>query len=233
MTALDGATVLVTGANGGLGAEFVKQALERGAAKVYAAARNPRDWSDERVVPLVLDVTDEASVTRAAEIAGDATVLINNAGVLRPGGLLETPLADLRTTLETNLVGPLLVTRAFAASLRASHGAVVNVASVLSWVGGSGSYGVSKAGLWSATDSLRLDFAADGVQVLGAYLAYTDTGMTTGVDAPKNSPADVVRDVYDGLVAGEHEVLADDLTKRVRSSLSSPVTTRYPALVAD
>lgn len=230
MTELTGATVLVTGANGGLGTEFVRQALDRGARRVYAAARRPQEWGDDRVVPLELDVTDEGSVARAAAAADDTTVLVNNAGLLRPGRLVDGDLASLRAHLETNLVGPLLVTSAFAPTLRRARGAVVNVASILSWLGGAGAYGVSKAALWSATDSLRLELAEDGVQVVGAYLGYTDTAMTTGVDAAKNDPADVVRAVWDGVVAGAHEVLADELTRQVRATLGAPVVDRYPVL---
>jgi NAD(P)-dependent dehydrogenase (short-subunit alcohol dehydrogenase family) len=230
MTELSGATVLVTGANGGLGTEFVRQALERGATKVYAAARRPRQWDDERIVPLELDVTDAASVARAVELAGDTTVLVNNAGILRPGRLVDGDVDALRAHLETNVVGPLLLTSTFAPVLRRAHGALVNVASILSWLGGAGAYGVSKAALWSATDSLRLELAEDGVQVVGAYLGYTDTAMTEGVDAPKNDPADVVRAVWDGVVTGAHEVLADELTRQVRGSLGAPVEARYPAL---
>ncbi len=230
MTGLNGQIVLVTGANGGLGTEFVRQALERGATKVYAAARRPRDWEDARIVPLVLDVADEASVTRAAAEASDVTVVVNNAGLLRTGGLVDGPFDDIRAQIETNLIGPLLVTRAFAPPLRAAHGTVVNVASILSWLAGSGAYGVSKAGLWSATDSTRLELASDGVQVVGAYLGYTDTPMTDGVDAPKNTPEDVVTAVFDGVESGEHEVLADELTRTVRASLGAPITERYTAL---
>jgi NAD(P)-dependent dehydrogenase (short-subunit alcohol dehydrogenase family) len=230
MTGFNGQTVLVTGANGGLGTEFVRQALERGATKVYAAARRPRDWEDARIVPLVLDVADEASVTRAAAEASDVTVVVNNAGLLRAGGLVDGPFDDIRAQIETNLIGPLLVTRAFAPLLRAAHGTVVNVASILSWLAGSGAYGVSKAGLWSATDSMRLELASDGVQVLGAYLGYTDTAMTDGVDAPKNTPEEVVTAVFDGVESGEHEVLADELTRTVRASLGAPVSERYTAL---
>lgn len=230
MTGLTGQIVLVTGANGGLGTEFVRQALERGATKVYAAARRPRDWEDARIVPMVLDVADEASVTRAAAEASDVTVVVNNAGLLRAGGLVDGPLDDIRAQIETNLIGPLLVTRAFAPLLRAAHGTVVNVASILSWLAGSGAYGVSKAGLWSATDSTRLELASDGVQVVGAYLGYTDTPMTDGVDAPKNTPEEVVTAVFDGVESGEHEVLADELTRTVRASLGAPVSERYTAL---
>lgn len=227
MTSLNGAVVLVTGANGGLGTEFVRQALERGADHVYASARSPRDWDDSRVIPVPLDVTSDRSVVEVAEsLAADTTVVVNNAGILRPGSLLDGDLADVREQMETNFFGPLRVTRAFAPALRASSGAVINVASVLSWLAFGNGYSASKAALWSATDSLRLSFATDDVQVVGAYLGYTDTAMTPG-DMPKNDPADVVRAIFDGLESGAHEVLADTVTRAARAGLSLPVHERY------
>ncbi|MCT9619975.1 MULTISPECIES: SDR family oxidoreductase [unclassified Curtobacterium] len=229
MTEITGAVVVVTGANGGLGQEFVRQLLDRGAATVYAAARTPRAQVDDRVVPMRLDVTDPASVRAAADAAPDATIVVNNAGVLRSGSLVDGDIAAVREQMETNFFGPVQVTRAFAPALRRAHGAVVNVASALSWLAIGNGYSASKAALWSATDSMRLDLAPDDVQVLGAYLAFTDTPMTPG-DMPKNDPADVVAAILDGVEAGAHEVLADDLTRAARSSLAAPVHERYDAL---
>lgn len=120
MPSLKGSTVLVTGANGGIGTEFVHNALARGASKVYATARTPRTWEDERIVPLTLDVTDPASIQAAVEAAGDVTVLINNAGasVATPGILTHTD-EEIRTNVETNFLGPLFLARAFAPILSA------------------------------------------------------------------------------------------------------------------
>jgi NAD(P)-dependent dehydrogenase (short-subunit alcohol dehydrogenase family) len=187
MTTLTDQTVLITGANRGLGREFVEQFLTRGVAKVYAAARNPESITtdDPRVVPLQLDVTDPDSVARAAATAHDVSIVVNNAGVSTPTPVLSGDTANLRRELEVNLFGPLAVTTAFADRLADRRGAVVNVASVLSWLGIGGSYSVSKAALWSATDSMRLDLTPRGVQVVGVYMAYVDTDMATGVDAPK------------------------------------------------
>ncbi|MDI9892788.1 SDR family oxidoreductase [Microbacterium sp. IEGM 1404] len=221
MTEISDAVVLVTGANGGLGTEFVRQALAGGAKKVYAAARSPREWGDARVVPLVLDVTDESAIERAARDAADVDVLVNNAGILRQGDLVTGDVADIRAQLETNLFGPLLLTRAFAPRLVAAKGAVINVASVLSWLAWGKGYSISKAALWSATEGLRLELEPQGVQVVGAYLAFTDTPMNDGLtDQPLNDPADVVAAIYDGLRRGHGEVLADETTRAVRAGLS-------------
>jgi len=231
MTALAGKVALVTGANRGIGKEFVQQLLDRGVSKVYAAARDPLSVShtDPPVVPLALDVTDPGSVARAAEQARDVTVLVNNAGIATPTPVLSSDSSNLRRELEVNLFGSLAVTSAFVDGVVERGGAIVNVASVVSWLGLGASYGVSKAALWSATDAMRLDLAPKGVQVVGVYMAYVDTDMTAGVDAPKSSADDVVRQVLDGVEAGELEVLADETTRDVRATLHMPVASRYAA----
>ena len=229
MTQLAAQTALVTGANRGLGREFVNQLLERGATKVYAGARNPEtiDINDPRVVPLQLDVTDRDSVARAAELAGDVSVVVNNAGILAGASVVGDDTSQLRDELEVNLFGPLAVTSAFADGVSERSGVVVNVASVLSWLALGGSYSISKAALWSATDSMRLELGPRGVQVVGVYVGYVDTDMAAGVAAAKTSPSDVVRQVLDGIESGASEVLADTLAREVRANLNQPVGARY------
>jgi len=233
MTALQDQTVLVTGANRGMGREYVSQLLGRGVAKVYAAARDSGTITvlDPRVVPLELDVTDPASIARAAELAPDVSVLINNAGIARADSVLNPDTSTLRLELETNLFGPLGLVSTFADRLAERSGAVVNVASVVSWIGLGGSYGVSKAALWSATDSMRTELASRGVQVLGVYVGYVDTDMAASVEAPKAASGDVVRQVLDGLEAGEIEVLADETSRAVRAHLSQPIQAQFARLV--
>ncbi len=222
--------VLVTGANGGLGREFVRQALERGATKVYAAARKPQVWDDERIVPLRLDVTDPASIQAAKDIAGDVTVLVNNAGIAGPGSLVTSPIGEIRNVFETNVFGPLELVRAFAPALAASGGgAVLDVHSVLSWVASPGAYSPSKAAFWGVTNALRVELAGQGTQVLGAHLGYTDTPMIAGLDVPKGSASEVVAKILDALEEGRDEVLADDFTVRVRAGLSDATTGRTSA----
>lgn len=230
MTDLTNAIVLVTGANGGLGAEFVQQALDRGAAKVYATARSPRTWDDERIVPLVLDVTSQTSVEAAARAASDVTIVVNNAGVGGSAPLLETSVEDVERVFATNVFGALRVAKAFAGSLRG--GALVDVHSVLSWIALGAGYSASKAAFWSLTNSLRLELAPQGTQVVGAHLGYTDTGMTADLDVEKADPAVIVGAIWDAVEAGEHEVLADQISRDVRAGLSAPLVALYPGLAA-
>ena len=233
MTTLDDSVVLVTGANGGLGIEFVRQALARGARRVYATARTPRDWDDARIVPLALDVTDAASIAAAAAAAADTTVVVNNAGI---GGarspLVETPIADVRRLFDTNVFGALEVAQAFAPVLAANGGgALVDIHSVLSWLGRGGAYSATKAAFWSITNSLRLELRGQGTQVLGAHLGYTDTPLTAWLtDAEKADPADIVAAIYDALEAGHDEALADQVSRDVKAGLSQPLSALYPEL---
>lgn len=231
MTGLvSGGVVLVTGANGGLGTEFVRQALERGATKVYATARTPREWQDPRIVPLALDVTDAAALEQAAAVATDVTVVVNNAGASNGATVLGDSPA-LRALFDVNFFGPLAVADAFAPALAANGGgALLNVLSVLSWIGIGDGYSATKAALWSATNTQRLALGENGTLVTALHLGYTDTPMTEGLEVQKNDPADVVAQAYDGLEAGAHEVLADEVTIRTRAALGGPLTALYPQL---
>ena len=233
MTSLSGAVVLVTGANGGIGTQFVHQALARGAAKVYATARNPRDWGgDRRIVPLTLDVTDPASIRAAVEAAPDVTVLINNAGTsVSSPGILEHSEEEIRQNVETNFLGPLFLTRAFAPVLSANEAsAIIDIHSALSWWAVAGIYSATKAALWSATNSLRLELAPAGVQVVGVHVGYVDTAMAAHTTSPKLDPAILVTRVFDATEAGHYEVLADDASVQLKATLSGPLEAVYPQL---
>ncbi|MEU1162737.1 SDR family oxidoreductase [Streptomyces sp. NPDC005921] len=232
MTSLENAVVLVTGGGRGLGRSLVEEVLARGAAKVYATARDPRSVTNTDVVPLALEVTDPASVAAAAEQAQDVTVLINNAGVSVQASFLTSPIEDIRREFETNFYGPLQVARAFVPIIEANGGGhVLNVHSVLSWIGVAGSYSASKAALWSQTNSLRLELKPRGIDVTGLHVGYVDTDMAAGVDAAKSSPKDVAALAIDGVESGAYEVLADDLSRRVKAGLAAEIETLYPQLV--
>ncbi|AQT81592.1 short-chain dehydrogenase [Mycolicibacterium litorale] len=215
-----GATAVVTGGQRGLGKAIVDELLARGAAKVYSTSRRPETSTDPRVTVVQADVTDPDSVAKLAALAGDATIVVNNAGLLGAESLLHSDIDEVRSVFDTNVFGALRVTQAFAPALaRNGRGTVVNIASVLSWLPGSGAYGSSKAALWSATNSLRLELQPDGINVIGVYLAYTDTSMIAHLDVPKNDPAEVARQIVDGIESGAPEVLADDITRSARAGV--------------
>jgi len=229
---IEGSIALVTGANRGLGAAIAGALLDRGAAKVYAAVRDPGAVTDPRLVALRLDLADPASIAAAARTASDVTLLVNNAGVDTRTPTLGDE-AGLRKELEVNYLGPVAVSRAFAPVLAANGGgALVNVLSSLAWLTlpGSGGYSSAKAALWAATNSLRQNLQDQGTLVTAVFLGYMDTDMAADVDAPKVAPEDVAAATLDGIEAGDYEVLADETARRVRAALSGPLTDLYPAL---
>ncbi|WP_333767918.1 SDR family oxidoreductase [Streptomyces sp. IBSBF 2435] len=230
---INGSVALVSGANRGLGEQFVKALLDAGAAKVYAAARNPASVRVPGAVPITLDITDPGSVRAAAEQAGDVTLLVNNAGSSTGAAILDGDLSAYRTEFETHVLGTLAVSRAFAPALaKNGGGAILNVLSVLSWISqpGSAAYSAAKSAEWSMTNALRLALADRGTQVTALHVGYMDTDMTVGVTAPKLDPAAVARTALDGVGAGLHEVLADDLSKQVKAGLAADLAALYPQL---
>ncbi|MEV4643286.1 SDR family oxidoreductase [Saccharopolyspora sp. NPDC049357] len=231
MTEIKGAVALVTGGSRGIGKALVEELFARGASKVYATARDPRTVTHPDAVPVRLEVTDPDSVAAVAEQAGDVTILINNAGGSVGVPMLGSSIEDIRREFETNFYGPLLVSRAFVPIIeRNGGGHVLNAHSVLSWLGNGGSYSASKAALWSQTNSLRLELHSRGIAVTGLHMGYVDTDMAAGVDAPKVSAAEVARLAVEGIQVGAHEVLADDLSRRVKAGLSADLTALYPQL---
>lgn len=216
---------LVTGANRGLGLAFTKALLAGGARKVYAAARDPASVKQAGVQSVRLDVTQAEQVEAAARELGDVNLLINNAGIIRGSGFL-TPdgLEATRAEFETNFFGPLLTARAFAPVLaRNGGGAIVNVLSVLSWVSlsTSSSYSASKAAAWSLSNGLRNELRGQGTEVLSLHVGFMDTDMVRNVTAPKAQPDDVVKQVLAALEEGKSEILADDVSRRIKQNLSA------------
>jgi len=215
---------VVTGANRGLGRHFAQQLLARG-AKVYAAARNPESIDLPGAIPLQLDVTDPASIERAAKAAPDATFLINNAGSSTGQPLLTGDLDKIRLEMETHYFGTLAVTRAFAPVIEGNGGgAILNVLSVLSWFhpAGAGAYSSAKAAAWGLTDAVREELAPKGIAVSALHVGYMDTDMAAHIPADqKTAPATVAEIALDGVAAGQAEILADDVTRSVKGGLST------------
>jgi NAD(P)-dependent dehydrogenase (short-subunit alcohol dehydrogenase family) len=206
-------SVLVTGANRGIGQALVEEALRRGAKRVYAGTRQPLAHADERVTPLTLDVTDEGQIQAAVESVDSLDIVINNAGLALYGDLRDR--ATLEQSLAVNLYGPYDVTQAFLPALTESRGAIVNVVSLAAWasVPVMPAYSVSKAAAFSLSQALRALLAGRGVSVHAAMLGPVDTDMTRGLEIPKSSPESVARGIFDGVENGEDEIFPDPMSE--------------------
>ena len=222
---INNAVALVTGANRGIGLAFTRELLARGARKVYAGARDPSTVRQPGVEAIRLDVTKPEEIAAAAALAGDVTLVINNAGVGDAGGFLAPDSEEVaRRQLETNFFGVLRMSKAFAPVLAANGGgALLNVLSVVSWVnaGPLSAYAASKSAAWSLTNSLRYELAAQKTQVLALHMAFVDTDLVRAIEAPKSSAEDIVKHALDGLEAGLDEVLADERTRMVKQGLTA------------
>jgi NAD(P)-dependent dehydrogenase (short-subunit alcohol dehydrogenase family) len=226
---VEGSVALVTGANRGLGRAFARALLDAGAAKVYAGARDVASITDDDVVPVALDVTDHEQVARVAAELGDVTIIINNAGVSR--GLAAVDGDDLdghRAEFEVNYFGTLAVARAFAPVLaRNGGGALVNMLSALSFVSFPqlANYAATKAAAWSLTNGLRGQLSDQGTLVVGVHAGYIDTDMAASVEGPKIAPEDVARLTVEAIAAGREEVLADDVSRGAKASITAAPAT--------
>jgi NAD(P)-dependent dehydrogenase (short-subunit alcohol dehydrogenase family) len=232
---VEGAVALVTGANRGLGAAIADALLDAGAT-VYGAARDPRSITDDRVLPVRLDVTNDDDVARAARECGDVSILVNNAGILRASSSLAPGAVEAaREELETNFFGSMRMARAFAPVLGDNGGgALVNVLSVLSFVSmpQGATYSASKSAAWSLTNALRIELRRQGTLVVGVHAGFIDTDMSATVSGEKVSPEDVARQIVAALGADAEEVLADPTSEMVKAALPDDLATLYPAFQA-
>jgi NAD(P)-dependent dehydrogenase (short-subunit alcohol dehydrogenase family) len=210
---IENKTVLITGANRGIGQALVEEALQRGARRVYAGTRGDPKTGDKRVTPLTLDVTKASEIQRAAGQVEALDVLINNAGIAIYDDLSDPTTIDRH--LAVNFWGSLNMTRAFLPQLVRSKGAIVNNLSVaaLAALPVIPAYSISKAAAFSLTQSLRALLAGQGVRVHAALTGPVDTEMSREFDAPKASPASVARGILDGLERGEEDIFPDPMSQ--------------------
>ncbi len=218
-----GKTVLITGANRGIGRALVDEALRRGAKRVYAGTRGAADFADERVVPVSLDVTSKPQIERAAAEIDALDILINNAGIALSDELGSLDIIEQH--LAVNLFGMLNVTRAFLPQLRRARGAIVNNLSLaaLAPVPVVPAYSISKAAAFNMTQSLRAYLAGAGVTVHAVILGPVDTEMSRALEVPKASPEAAARGILDGVEAGDEDIFPDALSRPLAEGWRSGV----------
>jgi NAD(P)-dependent dehydrogenase (short-subunit alcohol dehydrogenase family) len=220
-------TVLVTGANRGIGRALVNEALQRGAKRVYAGTRGTLDIADERVTPLMLDVTNAEQIEQAVRQVGNLDVLINNSGIA-PYDDLSDP-AVIEQTLAVNFFGMYKVSRAFLPMLKRSKGAIVNNLSLMALapLPLTPSYAISKAAALSMTQSLRALLASEGVTVHGVFLGPVDTDMTRGFEIPKASPQSVAQGIFEGLRNNEEDIFPDAMSQPIAEGWRNGVAKEF------
>ena len=221
---IKGSVVLITGATGAIAQALIAELTVRGAAKIYAAARDVSALTaSDRLVPIKMDVTSDDDVAKAAKVATDVTLLINNAGVNHNTAfMLAADLAIAREEIETNYLAPLRVTRAFASTLINNRGAVLNLLTILARVNlpFMGSYCASKAAALSLTQGSRGELAPQGVRVAAALPGAIDTRMTAMLTIPKMTTAEAAAEILDGFEAGEEEIYVGEMARGIAKGLA-------------
>lgn len=208
-------TVLITGANRGIGRALVNEALRRGAKRVYAGTRGPLEISDERVTPLILDVTNLSEIQHAVVDVGHLDVLINNAGIAIYDDLSDVEVIEKH--LAVNVLGPLRMIEAFLPLLKRSKGAIVNNLSMVALAALPliPAYSISKAAAFNMTQSLRALLAADGVSVHSVVLGPIDTDMNRGFEIPKASTESAAWGIFEGLGKDEEDIFPDPASQSI------------------
>lgn len=232
---ITGKTVLITGANRGIGHALVLEALRRGAMRVYAGTRGGIGVADEGVIPVVLDVTNDEQIEHAVRAVGSLDVLINNSGIA-PYDDLSNP-EVIERALAVNFFGMYKVSRAFLPMLKRATGALVNSLSLMALapLPLTPSYAISKAAALSMTQSLRALLAGQNVSVHGVFLGPVDTDMTRGFEIPKASPESVAQGIFDGLENDEEDIFPDAISRSIadgwRNGVAKGFERQYAALV--
>jgi NAD(P)-dependent dehydrogenase (short-subunit alcohol dehydrogenase family) len=230
-------TVLITGANRGIGQALVEEALKRGAKKVYAGTRGTLQHPDKRVTPLTLDVTNASQIQQALDKVENLDVLINNAGIAIYDDLSDSDVIEQH--LAVNLLGMFKVTRAFLPLLSRSKGAIVNNLSMvaLAPVPVVSAYSISKAAAFNMTQALRALLARQGVSVHGVVLGPIDTDMNRGFDIPKASPESAAQGIFDGLEKDEEEIFPDPasnaIAERWRAGAAKALERQFAGFIPD
>ena len=230
-------TVLITGANRGIGRALVNEALRRGAKRVYAGTRGPLSVADARVTPLPLDVTSASQIEQAAREVNTLDILINNAGIALYDDLSNIDVIEQH--LAVNLFGSLKMCRAFLPALKRSKGAIVNTLSLMALapLPLTPAYAISTAAAFNMTQSLRALLAGQGVTVHGVFLGPTDTDMTRGFEIPKASPEAVARGIFDGLENEEEDIFPDPASQSIaegwRTGVAKAFERQYAGFVPE
>nr|WP_295902356.1 SDR family oxidoreductase [uncultured Bdellovibrio sp.] len=212
-----GKTVFITGANRGIGRALVEACLSKNVVKVYAASRkieNLPPFNDPRVVAIKLDISKNEEIRKAAEECADTQILINNAGILNPGNILEGNMEGFKKDMEINCFATLAMMRAFVPVLEKNKETrIINIASIASYVNFPfiAGYSASKAALYSVSQAARIELSAKGIPVHIVNPGAIDTDMNKGSTMDMTAPSDVAESILKAVEDEIEDIIPDKI----------------------
>lgn len=217
---IQGKTVLVTGANRGIGAELVHTLIRSGAGKIYAGSRdlvNLPDFGDDRVSFVKLDITKADDITAAAKKIGGIDILINNAGAMFSNNIVSATQEELASDINVNYFGTIRVMQAFIPAIEKNGGGIIaNILSVLALapMTSTAGYAASKAAMHSATQAARGLLKSKNIKVVGIYPGPIDTQLSSELHVEK-TPANVAaEEIVNGLINDLEDIYPDPISQQ-------------------
>ncbi|WP_299779573.1 SDR family oxidoreductase [uncultured Formosa sp.] len=228
---IENKVALVTGANRGIGKAIVESFINHGAKKVYLAVRDVNSTKDleakygAKVITLKADVSDTNSINELAATANDVDIVVNNAGIGNPFSTIDNDVEnDFMSQLQVNAFGLLRVANAFAKTLEAKKGAIVQLNSIASIKNFPqlSTYSASKAASYSLTQGLRYELGNKGVTVLSVHPGPIDTDMaaTAGFENAAQT-SEVSEAIVKALKAGDFHLFPDAMAKQFEGAYQS------------
>ncbi|MCG2840560.1 SDR family NAD(P)-dependent oxidoreductase [Sandaracinobacter sp. RS1-74] len=226
--AIAGARALVTGANGGLGVALVDTLLSRGAVQVHAAMRNiantPDHWrGDDRIRPLIFDLTRHDLIEKAAALGPSLDLIVHNAGVTCIGPVSEKDDAQVRQTMEVNYFGPARLTRLVSEEMSHRQAGMIFVLSMAAMIppGPAPIYSASKSACAMYAAGVLADLGKRGLEVMLAFPGYIDTPMAAAFSSFKATPAEIAENMLDSWESGKTHVFPDKFSSTVFEYMTS------------
>ena len=220
---IESKTILITGANRGVDRALVEETLNRGAKRVYGGTRQPFKHSDQRVTPVILDVTNAEQIQKAIESIANLDILVNNAGIDPHDDLSDR--AGIERHLAVNLFGTHGVTQAFLPLLVRSQGAIVNVLSLAALASTVQSGIRDLEGGCVLNDAIAAcSLGGTWCEVHAVFAGSVDTDMTRSLDIPKASPEYVARAILDGMERREEDIFPDPMSAGIAAGWRSSVS---------
>lgn len=217
MSTLKDKVIFITGGNRGIGKSLIQASLKRDPKKIYATSRvlsNLPNFDDDRVVPLELDITNRDQILEIAEKANDVQVLFNNAGSVNQGTILEAEMSSIENDIRTNFYGTVNMMRVFAPILEQNAPSkIINIVSIVAYspLPSIAGYSASKAALFSATLSARIELAKKGIKVQMVNPGAIDTEMNKGNNWDMPSPDEIAEIILDKAQKGVLDIVPDQM----------------------